>query len=76
MTTKSVIVLLRFGFLFTFSFIMEMKVFGQQSSTSIGALIVGRQWCTLRGWTLHKHIQTNVSVEKGIICGITVHNIH
>ena len=59
--------LFHFHFLFTFSFIMEMQVLGQQSSTSIGALILGRQWCTLRGWTLHSHVRTNVSVEKVII---------
>ena len=56
-----------FHFLFNFFFIMETKVLGHQSSTSIGALILGWQWCTLKGWTLHNHVWIDASVEKGII---------
>ena len=63
---KSVIDLFHFCFLFTFLFIMEMEILGQQSSISIGALILGRQWCTLMRCTLHNHVWARHSVEKNI----------
>ena len=58
---------------FPFSFLVYVflhygdEVLGQQSSTSIGALILGQQWCTLRVGLFVTTYGLMWYIEKGII---------